>query len=1423
MYFPAKLRTQLTFLISIARTLITLTSVTMLLVTSVLFTAKAGDSAAQRPQIEQPRFFALSTQNGLAQDSVNDMLIDQRGFLYIGTEYGLERWDGHALMPITGRDDKLKDVAIQRLFQDSNGFIWISTYTLGVFRLNPDTQEITLVARVPYPNDEDYFQTANDYEEMPSGNILMAMDHQVVEYSPDAETPVTRFTLAEKLREQEHVIRWLQPLGESFLIATSHGLYSLQNDGSSRRIEFLPIELRDDEDSINTKHLFIDAQERLWISTVRGLFLSSVKDVLALLDSARAELEAQIVVKTRNVWRVIQGNDGKIWLGTDVGLFLYDESDIAPLQFILQPMKGMDVLSSKDIFDIEIDRFGNLWMATAYGGALYWTPEARLFDATRITTSNQLDPPLTDNTIWTITPDDNNVLWVGSENGLTRLDLTSDSSELYLKQENYIPYSDSYIDRIFNVDAQWLYYQSGTGLWRFNKITKKSERLPSLNPDDQDVLDGFLYGAALDQRNRIWFGAESDYYIYDIESQTLIKTELSDDIVVATFFAFLGPEVRYENHMWMSSIGALHLVSTEDLSYRLIHKLPDDAIKREIYPSSVVIDRQNVLWIGYPGHGLYGLDADTFKQKYFFNEDNKLVSDLVYSLSLDQDDNLWFSSHSGLHKLSTSRVDITNFRYGQALDVAEFNDGAVAMSEDGRLYFGTPNGLVSFSPSALNRRHDAESMRLEIAKTAISEVTIANRDLALPLSDIDGTRLELNHDDYGLNVRFSNLAFNQTGIARYRYVLARNERTISESQTTQPFVNLAKLEPGDYTFSVYPDVEGGESQRATLSITVNQPPWNTTAARIAYALVLVSIIAVIYIIRRAQQMKLQRAYNQVRLFGDAFEQTRDWVMIFDSTQRPLAINTAFEQAFGLSEQGVLNAQFIKLELEFPELLDYLKNAFTKLADESHWRAERQLTLADGLQHDVMIDISAMVNENPPHQVDHYLVVFSDVSEQKLAERKLLEMATYDSLTGLVNRSLLLDRLEHAVENAQRNQTKVAVLFTDLDRFKGINDSLGHDYGDKILQVIAQRMSDAARQNNTVGRIGGDEFVILLEGIEGFEDVSSFISALIPQIEQPIKVRTESLQVSCSIGVSIFPNDGEEPAELLRYADVAMYSAKNDPVNQFRFFTEEMNISAKNRLAIENRIKQAVQSDLFYNVYQPIINTETNRTEGMELLLRCDDGGDAISPAEFVPILEEMRLIVEVTRTSLFKAVKQLSLWYQNGYQGYLSVNLSALHFSTPFDLNGLSELLAHHDLPHCALRFEITESVLMGDKDAALEKFKLLQNAGFQLALDDFGTGYSSLSYLQTFPVDVIKIDRSFTADIGASESSNSLVITTIGMAHNMNMKCIAEGIETPAQMRFLIGQGCTKLQGYYFSKPLPDSDAITAATRDWQTLIDVN
>lgn len=1417
MYFPAHFRTPITSLNLITRMLISYLSVVTLLYACLLFSAPTNALTAQRPQIEQPRFFALSTQNGLSQDTISDMLIDQRGFLYIGTEYGLQRWDGHALKSVNGQNDELKDVAIQRLFQDSRGFIWISTYTMGVFQLNPTTNVVKLIARIPYPNDEDYFQTAKDYKELSTGNILLALDHQIVEYAVASNEIQTRFALPEDLQAQEHIIRWILPIEDTLLIATSIGLYALLPDQSTKKLEYLPESLRSEEDALNNKHLFVDAQQRLWISTVRGLFVTPLNRVISAINFGLDAFETQTVMSERNVWRVTQAKDGKIWLGTDIGLYLFDESNIVPIQYILQPMKGIDALSRKDIYDLEIDTLGNLWMGTAYGGALYWTPEARLFDGTRITTSNRSAPPLTDNTIWSITSDDNDVLWVGSENGLTRLDLQSDTSKLYLKQESYVSYSDSYIDRIFNVDEQWLYYQSGTGLWRFNKLSETAERLPSQKTEHQAILDGFLFGAAQDQRGRIWFGAETDYYIYDIESTELIQTQLGEETVVATFYAFLGHESRYDNHMWMSSIGQLSLVSPTDYTTRLVHSLPEEAIKRELYPSSVVIDKQDILWIGYPGHGLYGLDVDTFEERYFFNQDNKLLSDLVYSLILDEDDNLWFSSHSGLHRLSSSRTEISHFRYGQALGVAEFNDGAVAKTNNGSLYFGTPNGLVSFKPSTLKIQIDSESLMVEPVRTAITEVSIENRDLNLPLTDIHGTQLTLNHDDYGLNIRFSNLAFNQTGIARYRYQLEKNGQTISTTQTNQPFVNLAKLEPGQYVFSVTPDVDGNSSSPATLTILVKEPPWNTTSAKLSYAFLIGLICFVVYAIRHKQQVKLKQAQNQIRLFGNAFEQTRDWVMIFDSTQRPLALNTALEHAFGLVDQPNINAQFVTLELKFPELLEYLKNTFAKLVDEEHWRAERQLTLADGLQHDVVIDVSAVVDENQPNQINHYLVVFSDVSEQKNAERKLLEMATYDGLTGLVNRSLLLDRLEHAIENAQRHQTKVAALFIDLDRFKGINDSLGHDYGDKILQVIAQRMSSTSRQNDTVGRIGGDEFVILLEGIDGFEDVSSFIAALIPEIEKPIQVKSENLQVSCSIGVSIYPNDGLEPSELLRYADVAMYSAKNDPVNQFRFFTEQMNTSAKNRLAVENRIKQAVQKDAFFNVYQPIVNADTLRTEGMELLLRCEDGNTPISPAEFIPILEEMRMIVDVTRTSLVKAVEQLSRWYQQGFNGYLSVNLSALHFSTPFDLAGLSELLAHYDLPHCALRFEITESVLMGDKDAALEQFNALQNAGYQLALDDFGTGYSSLSYLQTFPVDVIKIDRSFTANIGIADSNNSLVITTIGMAHNMGMQCIAEGIETPEQMHFLIEQGCIKLQGYYFSKPVAAEEAIGLATIDWR------
>ena len=385
-----------------------------------------------------------------------------------------------------------------------------------------------------------------------------------------------------------------------------------------------------------------------------------------------------------------------------------------------------------------------------------------------------------------------------------------------------------------------------------------------------------------------------------------------------------------------------------------------------------------------------------------------------------------------------------------------------------------------------------------------------------------------------------------------------------------------------------------------------------------------------------------------------------------------------------------------------------------------------------------------------------------------------------------------------------------MLFIDLDRFKGINDSLGHGVGDKLLKVIAERMTSLSSHQDTVARLGGDEFVIVRERVECTDTLSFFVAHLIETVETPIAVDGEILCISCSIGISFYPDDAITPAELIKQADVAMYTAKKDTVDGFTYFTAEMNDKARQQMSLENRVKLAYQEDRFYNQYQPIVDAHNATIEGVELLLRCDMPDTPMSPGEFIPVLEQLRYIVDVTRMAIVRALDDMARWQQHGFHGYVSVNISALQFKAELHLDTLRRMLYERNLTERSMRFEITEGLLMEDSEFAQAQIREFQDAGFLFSLDDFGTGYSSLSYLKKFPLDVLKIDKSFIEEVDADPQAAALVKTTIELAKTFNMECVAEGVETLSQVETLQLFGCYNHQGFFYSRPVP-ADQITA------------
>lgn len=427
-----------------------------------------------------------------------------------------------------------------------------------------------------------------------------------------------------------------------------------------------------------------------------------------------------------------------------------------------------------------------------------------------------------------------------------------------------------------------------------------------------------------------------------------------------------------------------------------------------------------------------------------------------------------------------------------------------------------------------------------------------------------------------------------------------------------------------------------------------------------------------------------------------------------------------------------------------------------------------------------------------------------------AKAKLSHLGHHDALTNLPNRLMLVDRLRHAIMRARRYQTGIAVLFIDLDNFKTINDTLGHDVGDRLLCAVAERLGNQVRASDTVGRLGGDEFVLILEGIESSRFAGQCAASVLRSLGEVFNVDERTFHITASIGISLFPSDGEDVQTLLRNADAAMYKSKEDGRNTYGFYTAAMTEAAMERLALQGLLRTAVPRNELVLHYQPQLSLFDGRITGIEALVRWNHPERGlVSPAEFIPLAEENDIIITIGEWVLAEACRTWKALAADGQEvPAIAVNLSVMQLRHPDFLTRLTAIIGAHELPQTAIEIELTESVFL-ETEAALNLLHEIGEAGLQLSLDDFGTGYSSLSYLQQLPFQKLKIDRSFVSAIGTSKEGNALVRSVISMGHALGLTLVAEGVETPEQARFLRQHYCDEAQGYLFSRPLPEDELI--------------
>lgn len=542
--------------------------------------------------------------------------------------------------------------------------------------------------------------------------------------------------------------------------------------------------------------------------------------------------------------------------------------------------------------------------------------------------------------------------------------------------------------------------------------------------------------------------------------------------------------------------------------------------------------------------------------------------------------------------------------------------------------------------------------------------------------------------------------------------------------------------------------------------------------------------------------------ERMKLSANMFENTAESIIITDATGTIIDVNPSFCSTTGFTREDVIgkNPRIWKSDRHDD---DFFQDFWNSLNTAGHWQGELWNRRKDGTVFPEWQTISRLTDSDG--RVTHFVAIATDISQIKRSQEQLDHIAHHDTLTNLPNRLLCNERLSQAIKHADRHQTQLAVMFLDLDNFKHINDSFGHPVGDQLLQRVAETLERTVRADDTVARVGGDEFVLILEDIGKPDNAGIAAEKILDTFSEPLHLEQQDIGITSSLGISLYPQDGKSVTELLRNADAAMYRAKEQGRNTYQFYTEDLTQNAFERVFLENSLRRAIERDELRLHYQPQVNMSQRTLVGVEALLRWQHPElGMVSPVRFIPLAEDCGLIFPIGRWVLEQACQQAKQWLDQGYKfGRISVNVSRPQLKRKELLQDVQRALETSKLDAWHLELELTESCIMEETESAIEQLIKLQNMGVGIAIDDFGTGYSSLSYLKQLPIHKLKIDQSFIRGISDDADDQAICHAIIAMSQSLGLATIAEGVEIAEQAKFLLNAGCLEAQGYFYSKPI--------------------
>jgi diguanylate cyclase (GGDEF)-like protein/PAS domain S-box-containing protein len=1466
----------------------------------------------------------LSPSEGLSQSYVNTMLIDNNGYLWLSTEAGLNRYDGYQVISISGPNGELEEANIDRIYQDPEGHIWIASLLAGLFRYDPVSDSYQQFLKKPTSEDQIINQSVFSMVATDKKILWIGRGRDFAKLDIESGEITSIFELPSEYKST--LVRDLFYYNGYIFIGTSHGAYVF--DIATEQIR--PMEhLKGAAEHIyqnNVKSLALGENNQLLVGTVKGLYEVDISDLSRMFERPDLPFKNKVLLANLNIWQIVNEH-GEIDLATDKGLFKFSYAS-GELIKNTRIKESKYTLADTSIIDMAKDKSGGTWVATKTDGAFYLSNDDYRFN--NVEGSTLGGDGLSHHSIWGIT-EYKDKLWLGTHNGLTEVDLKMNTSKVYLKNFKVDLLTTEFT--VYEVmpykNRLWLY--TNRGLFIFDPITHQVTEPKAKKLANQEFVTGWVRGVTLMPNGNLYYAhSDQGMFVYNID--THIVTRLGGEFAQFEPFlahGFLPPLSNKPDWPLFFNAGILYQVNPDNLALKMIYKVPKQHENVAMSVLSYVIDSNNILWISLSNFGLIGLDASSFKLVHTIDLDKNKLGTLLYDMALDDDGMIWMSSHKGIWRLNTKTLHFQQFTTSEGLLSTEFNSNAMAQLKDGRIAYGSLKGFTYFHPME-NRNHQSL-----IDHVNITRVDLMSRDLSLdlrqPLNEVI-----LNHDDIGLEVAFSAMAFSNQERVIYEYQLDNGQKTYTRNNNR---VLFPKLNPGNYQLKVWAKdpLTGEYTAPAILKIKVKYPLWRAPYFMVLYGVLFIACVAMWVMRRNKTQHLLLAAHKEskdsearlklalegsesgvwdwqssnpsiyqprlnnelgyandtisldeylakihpqdkqlfrlewleflstdkgyfnctyrlrhakgfwrwykdfgkvvewddktpqkvagtytnmtremvfeehARLFTAAFEQTRDWVFILDKNLNIRASNKSLQTAFNFPEEPC-SSRALELGITRKNRFDYLR-IVQKLTEGAHFSCEDMVILANGESRHVLVKISAVADSE--QRLNSYVIILTDISAQKSAENQLHLLANYDVLTALPNRTLFNDRVDHALEQAKYHQCKVALLHINIKRFKYFNDSLGHEAADELIKEVAVRLKSTLRPSDSVARFGGDEFVVLIEDIYYTEEALLICTKLMDCVNKNISISGQVVNINLSMGVALSPDDALQTNELLKAANIALYHAKDSLEGSYRFYKHEMNQHVQSALHLESQLTKAYQEHEFCNFYQPIINSQTHKTQGFEVLLRWPEN-KLVQAQELSLAAEGVGLITKIMLQTLARALKELNEWRRVAPELYLSINLSALDFEFKELVPEIKKALDNAAVPSEAIVFEITESILMHDSKHALHSMKMLKGLGCKLYMDDFGTGYASLTYLKRFPIDVLKIDRSFVQNIGIDSDDEAIIQSILALAHSLGKECVAEGVENAEQLAFLKGLSCQHFQGYLFSKPVAKEHVLALITRDW-------